>query len=856
MIKQSTPVFELHMPKGFDVLAESKIAVKTHNNQMPFDAQPPVIDAAIFEISELNSLAYVGDTLEEKFEDWCLSYHYKSEKLAFEEIVFKGFKTFILHSHTDAVWSDTHFKIRYFQACIFLDDHYFLEFKALHEKLPIDSLDAWVMPVFESIEVVGDAAFRKKIWTEYTLEQKRTDSAFEDKRAEQCLVVEDEANQKVYDAQIPTDGGEIFKVGAFEFEWVLEDCSMQIPAFSGQLVTTLKAMAKQPDAALNAKLLDDYPGDGEVSISIEAKGIHQNGVPTGTLTFQEGKTNAPLFLYARIEGFDYRLDFNGCAHFESGWIVLAGEMTKRYHDLSFPIFVAKKFDVNALSWQDYRFTSLQETQTINAKQVRFLHLENTTFTQLPKAMFSFENLEALTLSTRSNSWENTCIPLNEISSAIGQLSKLKNLNINGALLESLPDSIGKLKNLEQLSIDNCLLKELPNGVWQLPALEHLWLSHNQLTHIPDDINLPVLKNIHLDNNQLKTLPEALAKLPKLKTINLTGNPLEHLPDTFNQIESVELSIEDKLRLLDFDYKGADGKGLVEWDDTVFWAQYDADLAPSIKTVIADNKLETHGAALLSMVKKSIGFTHEGEEDYADLGNHRFGGMPDLPLTIDYPRFGDNWRDDKNDFIYEFIGQINCSDIAHLQDYLPRCGMLFFFLETIHSVYDGEDSPCQVIYCEDNATLCSGKRFAFVEDDYSEMDGSEYQPYKANAAKINSAPSFYASYANKHLFVGEAESLKENEHLLETLYDAFETPLSDMSSFSYAVNAYGFSQHEQPELQASLRQRGNPQDWIILLTVTSSGDMQWGDSGDLFFVIHKSDLACGDFSNVFVTMESS
>jgi len=33
-------------------------------------------------------------------------------------------------------------------------------------------------------------------------------------------------------------------------------------------------------------------------------------------------------------------------------------------------------------------------------------------------------------------------------------------------------------------------------------------------------------------------------------------------------------------------------------------------------------------------------------------------------------------------------------------------------------------------------------------------------------------------------------------------------------------------------------------------------MQWGDAGDLFFVIHKSDLAKGDFSNVFITMESS
>lgn len=48
-----------------------------------------------------------------------------------------------------------------------------------------------------------------------------------------------------------------------------------------------------------------------------------------------------------------------------------------------------------------------------------------------------------------------------------------------------------------------------------------------------------------------------------------------------------------------------------------------------------------------------------------------------------------------------------------------------------------------------------------------------------------------------------------------------------------MNNHGFTQHEAPELQASLALKGNPEDWVILLTVTSSGDMQWGDAGDIF-----------------------
>lgn len=71
-----------------------------------------------------------------------------------------------------------------------------------------------------------------------------------------------------------------------------------------------------------------------------------------------------------------------------------------------------------------------------------------------------------------------------------------------------------------------------------------------------------------------------------------------------------------------------------------------------------------------------------------------------------------------------------------------------------------------------------------------------------------------------------------------------------------MNAYAFTQHESPELQAALTWKGDPQDWVTLLLVSSKGNFQWGDAGDLFFVIHKSNLAKRDFSKVFVTLESS
>lgn len=77
-------------------------------------------------------------------------------------------------------------------------------------------------------------------------------------------------------------------------------------------------------------------------------------------------------------------------------------------------------------------------------------------------------------------------------------------------------------------------------------------------------------------------------------------------------------------------------------------------------------------------------------------------------------------------------------------------------------------------------------------------------------------------------------LAHQDELLEDLYGRFEGPLLERQPFDHAVNAHAFTQHESPELQAALALKGKPENWVILLTVKSAGDFQWGDAGDLFF----------------------
>ena len=186
----------------------------------------------------------------------------------------------------------------------------------------------------------------------------------------------------------------------------------------------------------------------------------------------------------------------------------------------------------------------------------------------------------------------------------------------------------------------------------------------------------------------------------------------------------------------------------------------------------------------------------------------------------------------------------------------RSPILFFFFKSIHFFGYNNQDLAKVLYVDDNDTLLSGKRFELKEDDFFELPNGTYTPFKADAFAAVSVPSFYAHYQNTYLFEGKAKSLADQEELLEDLYESYVEPVLFLQEFDHAVNSYGFTQHESPELQAALNHKGNPQDWVILLHVKSRGDFQWGDAGDLFFVIHKSDLAKRDFSHVFVTLESS
>ncbi len=668
--------------------------------------------------------------------------------------------------------------------------------------------------------------------------------------------MEEQALPQIPIFEIPKDGKDCFQIGEFSFN--IKKCDFSIAKMTHEFFTEIKGELVNPQKAIKKELLDNYDQDGFVSLQFACLGIHKNGIPTGEFMLEEDKTNGPYF-YLRREGFHYSMSYYGKITFQDGWMGYHGYIKPTYRDLPiYPVKIYKKFDYSILDWGDYHFSSIAETEGIDYDTIQYLSVERPKTAEFPISILNFRQLKNLNIGNYQDYYSNTHAPLNEIPKAIGSLSKLEGLSIINCSITTLPESMSKLKSLQTLNVSNCRLESLPYGIFQLPDLTYIFADNNQITYLPESFDAPKLTAISLNKNQLQTLPEDLAKLPNLNSLKIEGNPLKSLPKNFNEVKGVEMSIEDKRRLLDFEYRGADGKGVTEWNNDIFYADRNSTLLKPIEEIIKKNKLTKYQTELLALGKKTVSFKISGDENYQKIGNHRFGGMPDLPASIVYPTFEYEEKTNK----YEFIAQINCQEIAHLQEYLPRTGMLYFFLSSIHFIgFEENFKFIQVHYFEGKIDeLISGKNLKFSNEDYYEMIDEGYAGLQVTASEAVTFPYFYFYSNNIHIFKGRADKLntdfETDDKLQDKIYDNFETPVQELNKADFEINGYMFTQHESPELQAALSKKGEPQDWITLLKVTSRGDFQWWDAGELAFVIHKSDLLKRNFSNVFCTMESS
>ncbi|MBT4594765.1 leucine-rich repeat domain-containing protein, partial [bacterium] len=162
----------------------------------------------------------------------------------------------------------------------------------------------------------------------------------------------------------------------------------------------------------------------------------------------------------------------------------------------------------------------------NLTKLKCLDLSNNQLTTIPKEIKNLTKLERLYLSSNT---------LTTLPKEIGNLVSLEWLNLVNNKFESIPKEIRKLTKLKCLDLSDNKLTSLPKEIEKLANLEHLFLSNNELTLLPREIgSLVSLTSLHLENNEFESIPVEIRKLTKLSWIYLNRNPIKYIPSELKE----------------------------------------------------------------------------------------------------------------------------------------------------------------------------------------------------------------------------------------------------------------------------------------------------------------------------------
>ena len=635
----------------------------------------------------------------------------------------------------------------------------------------------------------------------------------------------------------PDDGEEVLEIGELNFEFVEDKCSMQLVPFGNAIDVLLTIKTGQIKQAIDTQLLEHENGSESGVITLHINGLqilNEDYVGTGEFSTEKSSVTYRQNLFFNIEG-GRPLKFHGRIAEDNRWLSLNGTListTNENHQWA--INICKYLEKGKFEWNHHTFT-LDEARNFPADYVHTLEIRDYKESEFPVEIFRYKDLEKLELAS------------------------------SGAL-KVIPDEIEILKRLDTLSISGSSIEHLPNSLFNLPALRILSLFNNKLKCIPENINLPCLESAAFNKNQLTTLPKSLALQPKLRRLSLPYNPLESLPAEFDSVESLDLSLAEKLRFLEHRYKGADGSGTIQWDNKPFFVNSDPELQNTMLEAIKNTVWEPHKDTVIDQALKAVCINPTEIDDYSRLGNTRFGGMPDMPIGETYPMFPNIYQPD-NPHHYIFYAQLNLEELAPLQSYLPRNGMLYFYVK------EETEFTCRVLYYPNKQSLQSAKTLANITLNYTDSvkpykpKNVECRPLAALPAVINGQSAY--EFENEYDGYDKLNTVERAEYDNNTrrtlpeklgrigIYSEYtDVYYSDMN---HTINdsTNGVTDNS-PNERAAVELKGNPEDWVVLLRMYSDLDsgFQFYDAGELYFMIHKSDLAKADFSNVFAIADSS
>ncbi|WP_337100090.1 YwqG family protein [Paenibacillus sp. YIM B09110] len=259
-------------------------------------------------------------------------------------------------------------------------------------------------------------------------------------------------------------------------------------------------------------------------------------------------------------------------------------------------------------------------------------------------------------------------------------------------------------------------------------------------------------------------------------------------------------------------------------------------------------LEDYSEQFQSMIKPSIRLITEREsEKKLAIGQTKLGGQPDLPANVEWPY----WKE----YPMSFIAQINLQEMPIIQtdnDKYPAKGIIYFFYttypEAMYEEIDFENNPMT-----SKVLFYDGEINDLVRTQPPKQLSKELQFFSASVfPQIEWSVPEVESYE-----VNEVLGLSWGEENNDKYWEIFKENFSKKYIKGYTLEThvgmnrlYGYHDAVQGEFKG--------EGWRLLLQIDSedSTNMEWGDTGRLYFWIKDYDLRNLQFDSVTTIQEGS
>ncbi|MHA1672849.1 MAG: leucine-rich repeat domain-containing protein, partial [Promethearchaeota archaeon] len=180
-------------------------------------------------------------------------------------------------------------------------------------------------------------------------------------------------------------------------------------------------------------------------------------------------------------------------------------------------------------------------------RLRFLDLANSKLEKLPENIGNLIELEELNLKgSLSNEGRPLYNEIDKLPESFCGLKSLKKLEISGNGLLELPELFGHLSSLEEVIFDFNKISSIPESVGDLLKLKHLNLNSNKISTIPESIGqLKELNDLFLSFNSIGLIPECIGNLENLQRFTISNNSLTEIPLSLSNLANLQsLYIDD------------------------------------------------------------------------------------------------------------------------------------------------------------------------------------------------------------------------------------------------------------------------------------------------------------------------